>query len=499
MIRLSEACDGAQLIVLANREPYVHERDGSGRLSVKRSSSGVVNAVEPLLASRGGVWIAHGSGSGDREAVTDRDGLQVPPGAPRYRLRRVWLSEEEEQGHYYGFANEALWPLCHRAHVRPVFRSNDLQTSWAVNARFADAVSEEATTEAPIILVQDYHFALAPQIIRERLPESIIVTFWHVPWPDWQTFEICPWRQQVLESVLCSSVVGLQTAVDCRNFIDTVEHAFEVRFDRQDCSLIIGGRRVFVRAYPASVEWPGETSAPIAVSGDPRHEVHDLLGLGGNVRIGLGVDRLDYTKGIEEKFLAIERLLDTYPEFVERFVFVQLAEPSRSRLPAYADLRQRVRATAERINQRFGAMDYCPIVLLEGHHTPAEISKFMRAADLCYVGSLHDGMNLVSKEFVRARVDQHGVLVLSQFAGAARELTDALIVNPYDVEGTASALAAALTMTAGDQVARMGRMRRTVAHYDANRWAADILADTERLHPYQTHGLTTSAVLSAAC
>jgi trehalose 6-phosphate synthase len=482
------------VIVLANREPYAHERDGSGRPAVRRSSSGVVNAVEPLLLERGGVWVAHGSGSADRECVLDRDGINVPPGEPRYRVRRVWLNEEEVQGHYDGFANEALWPLCHRAHVRPVFRSNDLQTSWAVNARFADAVCEEATTDAPIVLVQDYHFALAPIIVRERLPESTIVTFWHVPWPDWQTFEICPWKQQILESLLCSSIVGFQTSIDCRNFIDSVEHTFEVRFDRQDRSLIIGGRRVFVRAYPASVEWPHHSASPAGSSVEPRHEVCDLLGISSRARIGIGVDRLDYTKGIEEKFLAIERLLDTYPEFVGQFVFVQLAEPSRVRLAAYAEVRSRVRATAERINRRFGAVDYCPIVLLEGQHSQAEISRLMRAADLCYVGSLHDGMNLVSKEFVRERDDQHGVLVLSRFAGAARELTDALLVNPYDVDETAATLAGALTMTAGEQVARMGRMRRTVAHYDARRWAADMLADAERLRPYQT-----SAILSAAC
>jgi trehalose 6-phosphate synthase len=483
---LRDTCEGAQLIILANREPYVHERDGFGRMNVKHSSSGVVNAVEPLLSACGGVWVAHGSGTGDRDTALERDGLNVPPENPRYRLRRVWLSEEEQQGYYYGFANEALWPLCHRAHVAPTFRLNDLQTSWAVNARFADAVCEEATGESPVVLVQDYHFALAPLIIRERLPQSIIVTFWHVPWPDWQTFEICPWRQQILDSLLRSSIVGFQTAADCRNFIDTVEHTFEMRFDRQDRSLIIGGRRVLVRAYPASVGWTVEPSSGSERAEAPRREVFDLLGLAPGVRLGVGVDRLDYTKGIEEKFLAIERLLETYPEFVGRFVFVQLAEPSRGRLPAYADLRLRVRATAERINRRFGGVDYCPLILLEGQHSPSEISRFMRAADLCYVGSLHDGMNLVSKEFVRERDDQHGVLVLSEFAGAARQLEDAIIVNPYDIDGTAAALAAALAMTAGEQLARMGRMRRVVAHHDAHRWAADMLTDAVRLRTQRT-------------
>jgi trehalose 6-phosphate synthase len=477
---LRALCDETQLIVLANREPYAHDRDRSGRLTVTHSSSGVVNAVEPLVAACGGVWVAHGSGSADREAAQHRSGLNVPQDAPRYRLRRVWLTEEEEQGYYYGFANEALWPLCHRAHVRPTFRPNDLQTAWAVNARFADAVCEEATTASPVILVQDYHFALAPAIIRERLPESTIVTFWHVPWPDWQTFQVCPWRHAILDGLLRSSILGFQTAIDCRNFIDSVEHAFEARFDREDRSLTCGGRRVLVRAYPASVEW----TAP-AADADPAGAapvgVRDLLGLDNSIRIGVGVDRLDYTKGIEEKFLAIEHLLETYPEYAGQFVFVQLAEPSRGRLLAYSDLRLRVRAAAERINKRFGTPDYCPIILLEGHHSPSEVVRFMRAADVCYVGSLHDGMNLVSKEFVRARHDERGVLVLSEFAGAARELTDATIVNPYDVEGAARALADALTMSPGEQAVRMRRMRSVLRSRDAHGWGREILTDVARM------------------
>ncbi|MGH9374080.1 MAG: alpha,alpha-trehalose-phosphate synthase (UDP-forming) [Vicinamibacterales bacterium] len=490
---LREVCDGSQLIVLANREPYTHEHDGTGRPVARHSSSGVVNAVEPLISACGGVWIAHGSGAGDRETSLDRDGLYVPPGNPQYRLRRVWLNAEEEQGYYYGFANEALWPLCHRAHVCPIFRTDDLENAWVVSARFADTVCDEAMTDTPVVLVQDYHFALAPLIIRERLPQSTVVTFWHVPWPDWQTFAICPWRHQILESLLRSSVVGFQTATDCRNFIDTVEHTLEVRFDREDCSIICGGRRVLVRAYPASVDWRTEPAVE-----DTSASVRDLLGLDGDVRLGVGVDRLDYTKGIEEKFLAIEQLLDTYPEFAGRFVFIQLAEPSRTQLPPYAGLRMRVRATAERINRRFGTPDYCPIVFLEGQHTPSEISRFMRAADLCYVGSLHDGMNLVSKEFARSRDDERGVLVLSEFAGAARELSDAVIVNPYDIAGSARALAIALTMSAEEQGLRMKRMRHTLASYDAHRWAADILTDAARLRRQRPHGAWSDAVLSAA-
>lgn len=477
---LRELSDGRQLIVLANREPITHDRQADGRLAARRSSSGVVNAVEPLLMACGGVWVAHGSGAADRETATDRDGLGVPPEAPRYRLRRVWLDEEEEQGYYRGFANEGLWPLCHRVHVRPAFRTSDLQMYWTVNGRFAEAVCAEAATDVPLVLVQDYHFALAPRIIRERLPLSTIVTFWHVPWPHWQSFQICPWHQQIVEGLLGSSIVGFQTETDCENFIETVAHSLEVRIGDDRRSVTRDGRRILVRAYPASVAWTDAPGAGDCAPSECRSSVLRQLGLGDRVRLGVGVDRLDYTKGIEEKFLAIEQLLESYPEFAGRFVFVQLAQPSRTSVPAYSELRRRVRATTERINHRFGNVDYCPIVLLEGDHAPEDVLRFLRAADLCYVGSLHDGMNLVSKEFVRCREDEQGVLVLSAFAGAACELRDAVGVNPYDVDGAANVLAAALTMPEEEQRARMRRMRHLVADFDAHRWAAEILTDAVR-------------------
>jgi trehalose 6-phosphate synthase len=486
LTRLEELAGGAQVIVLSNREPVTHERTNSGRPAAIHSSSGVVNAVEPLVAACGGVWVAHGAGSADRETASDRDGLRVPPGNPRYRLRRVWLSDEELDGYYRGFANEALWPLCHRAHVRPIFRTADLEAYWAVNGRFADAVCDEATTESPVVLVQDYHFALAPRLIRERLPQSTIVTFWHIPWPHWQTFEICPWRDQILDGMLGSSIIGFQTGTDRRNFVETVEHTLEARIEGDGNSIRRGGRRVLVHVYPASVAWSGRAGHADGDCAGSRRSVFQQLGLAPDTLLGVGVDRLDYTKGIEEKFQAVAHLLDAWPEFAGRFVFAQLAEPSRTSIPAYADLRERVRALAERVNRRFGRVDYCPIVILEAHHPPDEIGRFLRAADLCFVGSLHDGMNLVSKEFVRARDDERGVLVLSTFAGAARALGGALIVNPYDVEGTAHALAVALTMTAEEQQERMRRMRDVVAGYDAHRWGADMLADAMRLRGSST-------------
>jgi trehalose 6-phosphate synthase len=464
------------VIVVSNRQPYQHEVDRDGRTVVVHSASGVVNAVEPLVRACSGVWVAHGAGPADRSAVDARDGLAVPPESPSYRLRRVWLNEVEEQGYYDGFANEALWPLCHRAHVRPIFRATDFDAYWIVNGRFADAVCSEATSDVPVVLVQDYHFALTPQIIRERLPRATIAAFWHIPWPHWQVFEICPWRRYLLEGLLGSSVVGFQTPIDVRNFIEAVERTLEVHVDREQNEVTFEGRRVQVRAYPVSIAWPGRAASRLSPE-ICRASVRRQLDLPADVRLGVGVDRLDYTKGLEEKCAAVERLLEWCPELTERFVFVQLAEPSRERLAAYRELRSRVRAAADRINTRFGRGTYRPFVLLEGHHTAEEVQRFLLAADLCYVGSLHDGMNLVSKEFVAARHDERGVLVLSTFAGAARELTDALIVNPYDEDQVARALIDALNMDARDQRARMRRMRAHVAEFGAERWAERILAD----------------------
>jgi trehalose 6-phosphate synthase len=473
---------GDRIVVLSNREPFRHERTADGTIKVRRSASGLVTALEPLVQACSGVWVAHGAGTADRAVVDRRDGLDVPPANPQYRLRRVWLDEQEQRRYYYGFANEALWPLCHRAHVQPVFRLDDFNTYCAVNARFADAVRDEAKGDSPLVLVQDYHFAVAPQLIHERLPLSTIVMFWHIPWPDPRDFEICPWASQLLQGLLGSNTVGFQTSSDCSSFIQTVERCLEgAHVDHAQNVVIYGGRRTMVRAYPVSVEWPSEwvcQSAPIEAC---RQDIRRQLHLQPDVRLGVGVDRLDYTKGIHEKFLAVERLLETQPALRQRFVFVQLAEPSRDILPAYRDLRSRVLTTAARINMRFGVDSYQPLILLEAHYEPEEVCRFLRAADVCYVGSLHDGMNLVAKEFVTARDDDRGVLILSRFAGAARQLTGALLVNPYAIDDSADVLVKALNMPADEQSRRMRDMRSTVARFNTYWWAGQMLQDAARL------------------
>jgi trehalose-6-phosphate synthase len=369
-----------QIIVLSNREPYQHQCQSDGYVRAVRCSSGVVNAVEPLLLQNGGVWVAAGDGDADRATAINADGIEVPPSSPSYRLRRVWLSAAEQQGYYYGFSNSALWPLCHRTSVTPTFYAQDFGTYELVNRRFAEAVGEEARVAAPVVLVQDYHFALAPSMIRRELPLSRIATFWHIPWPNPQTFRRCPWSHTLIEGLLGSTVIGFQTPLDRDNFLRCAEHLTNVDVDAETVSW--KGRRVQLGVYPASVDWPGELARCAPSVAKCRLEVRRHLRVPQDVVLGVGIDRLDYTKGIEEKFLAIERLLECRPDLRHRFVFVQIAQPSREALPAYRQTRERAMATAERINQRFGGGPP-PIILLAEKHDQASVARFMRAADLC--------------------------------------------------------------------------------------------------------------------
>jgi trehalose 6-phosphate synthase len=472
---------GDEVLIVSNREPYVHVRRKDNVIEIQRPASGLVTALEPIVRACSGTWIAHGAGSADRDTVDSHDHVMVPPEHPAYRIRRVWLSEEEEKGYYYGFANEGLWPLCHIAHTRPSFRTPDWEQYRAVNQRFADIVADEARTEDPIILVQDYHFALLPRMVRERLPRATIITFWHIPWPNPEAFGILPWREEVLDGMLGSSILGFHTQFHCNNFFDTVDRYLEARVDRETFNITYGGNATEVRRYPISIEWP-----PTALQVQPdvatcRARVREALGIAADVKLGVCVDRLDYTKGILERFEAIERLLELEPRWIGKFAFVQVAAPSRTTIEEYRNLDARVRAAAQRINERFGS-NGCPAIILKiEHYDATRVYELYRAAEVCYVASLHDGMNLVAKEFVASRDDEQGVLILSQFTGAARELAEALIVNPYDFEQAAAALHVALSMAPEEQRARMRSMRNLVQEFNVFRWAGRMLIDAARM------------------
>ena len=483
------------LIVVSNREPYIHSRRG-GAIDVNQPASGLVTALEPILCACNGTWIAHGSGNADREVVDSRDSVRVPPDQPEYTLRRVWLTKEEEEGYYFGFANEGLWPLCHIAHTRPLFRAHDWACYQSANAKFASATLEEMSrVEEPIVLVQDYHFALLPRFIKEARPDARVAIFWHIPWPNPEAVRICPWQAELLDGLLGADLIGFHIQAHCNNFLDTVDRAIESRVDWEHFTVLRKGHLTQVRAFPISVEFPEAPQSPEPRKSPYTLRAEILKGLGLNARfLGVGVDRVDYTKGILERFRGIERFFEKCPAYREKFTFVQIAAPSRTHIKRYHDLVAEVEAEAERINWKFQTSAWKPIVLRDKHHSHEEIEPYYRAADICLVTSLHDGMNLVAKEFVAARDDEEGALILSEFTGAARELRDALIVNPYDTEQIADAIQTALEMDARERQERMRRMRLVVRDHNVYRWAGNLISGLSEIRLEKAESSASAAI-----
>ena len=476
---IRERFGSSRMFVLSTREPYMHVLKGKETVCVV-PPSGLVTALEPVLRACDGVWVAHGSGSEDTLNVDHFDRLRVPPDDPRYTLRRVWLSKEEEDGYYDGFANEGLWPLCHIAHTRPIFRASDWEWYQRVNEKFAAALLQEMEgCVNPVVFVQDYHFALVPRLIKTARPDTRVAIFWHIPWPNAEAFGICPWQAKLLDGLLGADLIGFHIPLHCNNFLSTVDRVLEARTDREHMTARRDGHTSTVRSYPVSVAFDG--SKPERKSPPPSaNELLKEFGVRCETLI-VGVDRMDYTKGIVERLMAVEKLIEEHPYYLERLTMVQIAAPSRSRIPSYIELNRKVKETVERINQRFQIAQWKPIVLIERQCSHAEVDLWYRAAAACLVTSLHDGMNLVAKEYIAAHDDEDGVLVLSKFAGAATELLDALIVNPYDIEGVAEAVHQALEMDLDERRARMQRMRHQVIEHNIYRWAASILDDLREL------------------
>ena len=469
---------GNSLFVISNREPYQHVHNGK-EIEVRVPASGLVTALEPILNACDGTWIAHGSSDADRESVDSHDRLRVPPDLKHYTLRRVWLTKEEEDGYYFGFANEGIWPLCHIAHTRPNFRTTDWEHYRRVNEKFAQATLEEIeNAEEPFVLIQDYHFALLPRLIKTARPDARVAIFWHIPWPNPEAFAICPWQKELLDGLLGADLIGFHIQAHCNNFLETVDQSIECRIEWDRFAVNHSNHFTIVRPHPISVAFvdSSEESRGLLTGEPSRATILEKLGPE-TLFIGVGVDRIDYTKGLLERFLGIERFLDKYPQYVRKFSFVQFGAPSRTNIKRYKDFFSEVEAEAQRINARFQVDRWKPIVFYGQHHDHHEINPYYRAADLCLVTSLHDGMNLVAKEFVAAREDEDGVLVLSQFTGAIRELRDAIPVNPYDIEQLAESIRRALEMPPEERRTRMKRMRRTVREHNVYRWAADLISE----------------------
>jgi alpha,alpha-trehalose-phosphate synthase [UDP-forming] len=473
---VSEKLRDYLFIIVSNREPYIHTFSGR-QITVKVPASGLTVALDPVMQACGGIWVAHGSGDADREVVDQSNKVSVPPYQSRYSLKRVWLTKEEEEGYYYGFANEALWPLCHIVYTRPVFDEQNWNYYKQVNAVFARSVLEEVGDKKAFVFIQDYHLALLPRMLKEQSSNIITAQFWHIPWPNPEAFRICPWQEELLQGLLANDLLGFHIRYNCNNFMDTVERSLESRIDRDRYEVHYNGRKTAVRPFPISVDF--EEISKDAQKEEVKEEIERLrakLGLNGEA-IGIGIERFDYTKGIPDRLLAIDRFLEKYPQYCKKMVYIQAGVSSRIHIGAYQALNKEIDKLVEEINWKYKSGLWQPIIFMRENCPPLTLMALRCMANFCIVSSLHDGMNLVAKEFVASRFDEKGVLILSPFTGSARELPDALLVNPYATDHFAEAIKAAIEMPESEQQKRLHKMRAIVQENNVYKWAAEIISD----------------------
>lgn len=464
---------GRKIYTISNREPYIHDKD-SGHVRYHLPASGMATAIEPMMQACGGTWVAHGSGSADREVVDEHDRIKVPPDDPKYVLRRVWLTEKEENGYYNGFSNEGLWPLCHIAHTRPLFRKEDWEEYKRVNGKFAEVVLSEIKGESrPVVFIQDYHFALLPKIIKKTRPDATIGMFWHIPWPNWESFSVCPYRKEILDGMLGADLLGFHTQLHCNNFVDTIGKELESLIDWEQFAVERGGHTTVVKPFPISIAFSDIRTEQESKGEHALAKEFDVLK--DMPHVAIGVDRLDYTKGILERLQAIELFFESYPAYRMKTIFVQVAAPSRSKIAQYQEFERDVESEVHRINKKFQRDNWKPIHFSKRHHSHDEIDALYKQSDVCLVTSLHDGMNLVAKEYIVSHTDERGVLILSQFAGASRELKEATIVNPYNIAQVSESIKEGFEMLQSEQMRRMRKMRSTVKEHNVYRWSADFL------------------------
>lgn len=465
---------GVRMIAVSNREPYIHHRTPNG-IECIQPASGVTTALDPIMRATGGVWVAHGSGDADRSVVDARDRIAVPPGGPAYTLRRVWLDKVTEERYYYGLSNEGLWPLCHIAFHRPRFRPEDWESYREANRIFAEAVLEEADGGPALVFIQDYHFGLLPRLLKNRNPLLTVAQFWHIPWPNREIFRAFPWKEELLDGLLGNDLLGFHLRYHCANFLDTIDRGLEALVDGEHGDVWRGGKLTRVRSFPISIDFErhqDEAGGPDVA----RHmeQWRRELATEGRV-LGVGIDRADYTKGIPDRLRAIGRFLEARPEFQGKLVFVQVAVPSRTHIPEYRLLNDEIEGTAAEINAKWERDNWRPIVLCRRHLPQPELMALHRLSHFCMVTSLHDGMNLVAKEYVASRTDEDGVLILSGFTGAARELTSSLLVNPFSVIEMADALDRALHMATEERRRRMCALRAAVRENNVYAWAGSVM------------------------
>jgi trehalose 6-phosphate synthase len=478
---VSRVSAGEKLIVVSNREPYVHEQVDD-EIRVVRPASGMVTALEPIVRAVGGTWIAYGGGSADRLVVDEKNRIALPPDDPKFTLKRVWINRAEEKGYYQGLSNTALWPLCHIVYRRPFFSRGDWEAYKAVNRRFCDAVLEEAGTDPAIVFIQDYHLALLSRMIKDERPDLRVVQFWHIPWPNREAFRIFPWEEELLDGLLGNDLLGFHIQQHCNNFLETVGRAIESLVDYENFRVFRGGHPTYIRPFPISVDFVqiGKDVYSPEVEKRRSRFINELEGNVPGTMLYVGADRIDYTKGIPERLQAFDLMLSRYPETKTKVTLLQLAAPSRTAVAAYRKLNEEIDEYVQEINWRHQTEEWVPIRFLRAHHDYYAVLAACQMANVVLVTSLHDGMNLVSKEFISARTDGDGILILSQYTGAARELPDALQVNPYDLDQMADAMYAAFLMPEEERRQRMARMRDAQEKNNVYTWGGNIFTEVER-------------------
>ncbi len=467
-------------VSVSNREPFVHSYDSQGGIQVGFAAGGLTLALHPVMQAVGGVWVAHGSGSADRATVDGDDRARVPPDDPSYTLQRVWLSAKENSGYYDGFANQALWPLCHNAFTKPVFREAHWAAYQAVNRKFADAVARVVGRREATVFIQDYHFALLSQLVRDRCPQAICAQFWHIPWPLEGVFRVCPWRREILDGLLGNDVLGFHAPAYSERFIDGA--ARQLGCERTTPgALRRKNREVRVRHFPISIDFDKTAEAARSVVCDAAvRRLRERFGLQ-NKFVVLGLDRIDYSKGVIERLQAVEALLETYPDVRGKLVFLYAGSPSRANIPAYKALHREMNRCERRINKKYGNDRWRPVITLTERLPYEQVLALYRLADVCVVSSLDDGMNLVAKEFLAARNDEQGRLLLSEFTGAAWELPDMETFNPFAIDEFARRLYDLSAADPGKSRAEIRRLRRHVRANNVFGWMGSILEELSAL------------------
>jgi trehalose 6-phosphate synthase/phosphatase len=476
---IEENLPSGSLIVVSNREPYIHRKTAQG-LRVEVPAGGVTSAVDNVLRVIGGTWVAWGSGSGDWEAVDGTNRVMVPPEDPVYTLRRVNLPSKVADNYYHGYANQVMWPLCHMALDRVYFRRRFWEDYRRANEAFAAAVLEEAGDDS-VVWIQDYHLCLLPGMLRQGKRGLTIAHFWHIPWPDWSVFRVCPQARDVLEGLLGNDLIGFQIPLFAKNFLGCVRECIGADVDFREGTITYRGHTTRLHAFPISIDCDAfDSMASSRRTVRVMELLRDKYGLDGR-RIGIGVDRLEYTKALIKRLQAIGLFFEKYEKFRGKFTFIQIAVPTRMKEP-YLSYKKAVEELISHINRKYSSGPWSPVIYLDTKVEHRDLVAYYRMADVAIVSSVYDGMNLVAKEFVAAQAaDGKGALVLSEFAGAADELDGAFLINPYDIEGFADTIRRILEMSPDEKTRRMSVLKQQVRGNDIYKWVYDILRDIVKL------------------